>query len=333
VQRSLIEYSSKDLRRVAEERIERFLEQYSPKWLYVDWSGGKDSTAVLAAAVSAAKDMVVATFLHLAGQTVHDNAKAVLEVARRLGLNVFRYAGMKSPRELYIAMLRDRPWESAPALVYVVTTAHGMDYWSATLKYGFEAPIERLGGGKRWACSEFKGKWLAARPPNGRYRGRPARFLLVGIRRAESPYRAKLWRDTSVKVFGERYQKVPDVALAPIIDFVEPEVWHLLQLYGLRDAVEPQYVKWGGRAPNCALCPLMNRANFARALRNLPTGYLERALAVLREVRRRYRDSTFSAKKIDEWIPAIEAELERRRGAGGRAPSPTRFASPEDTSC
>ena len=312
-QSSLLEFSKRDLRRVAEERVERFVEEYKPRWLYVDWSGGKDSTAVLAAAVSAAKDMVVATFLHIAGQTVHDNVRAVLGVARRLGLSVYVYRGLRRPRDLYTAMLRDKPWESAPSLVYVVTTANGMDYWEATRRYGLEAPLERLGGGKRWAASMMKARWLAERPPNGSLRGRPAHLVVVGVKRADSPYRARLWRGTHVRVFGERYQKVPDVALAPIADLTDAEVWRLLELYGLKGLVEHQYARWR-RAPNCALCPLMGREEFLLAIRNLPTGYLRRVLAVLKEVRPRYREGTFTARRLDEWIPLIEEELGRRGG-------------------
>ena len=116
---------------------------------------------------------------------------------------------------------------------------------------------------------------------------------------------------TFIKVFGVKYQKVPDVALAPIADFTEPEVWRLLELYGLKELMEPQYTRWG-RAPNCALCPLMSRDRFVKALGNLPTGYLKRVLSVLKEIRSRYREGTFSARKLDEWIPAIEEELRRR---------------------
>ena len=73
---------------------------------------------------------------------------------------------------------------------------------------------------------------------------------------------------------------------------------------------EPCQLLRGAR--NCTLCPLMNRGSFEKAIRNLPNGYLKRVLSVLKEIRGRYREGTFSARKLDEWIPLIEEELARR---------------------
>ncbi len=313
MQRSLLAYTG--LHRIVEERIERFIERHRPRWIYVDWSGGKDSTAALLAAHKCCKDMVVATFLHLAGQTHVDNVRAVLELAKRLGMRIYRYTGLKRPEQLRAMILRDRPWESTPALIYAVTTANGMDYWEATRKYGFEAPLERFGKGKRWACAMMKSNWLTARPPNGYYEGKPARFTIVGIRRQESAYRARLWQGKIEQVFGERYQREPDIVLAPLADLSEHDVWELLRHYGAYDTVRQQYERWR-RAPNCVLCPLAGKQAVQQAISNLPSGYLERVLNVLSEVSSRYREDTFSRRRIDEWIAMIRHELARRTHRG-----------------
>jgi 3'-phosphoadenosine 5'-phosphosulfate sulfotransferase (PAPS reductase)/FAD synthetase len=200
--------------------------------------------------------------------------------------------------------------------VYAVVADHrlGLPYWEAVARYGWPAPLERWGGGKRWCCAHFKANWLAERHPNGVYEGRPARFLAVGIRRQESHYRARLWAGRTWQVFENRDGTV-DVALAPIVDLSEADVWALLSHYGLRDAVRPQYERWG-RAPNCALCPLMGRSAVERAAERLPTGYLEAVARTLRRILPRYGGSTLARRRIEEWLKIIEAELGRRRTEG-----------------
>ena len=308
-QLSLLSYEK--LARLVEDRIRLFIEEHKPKWLYVDFSAGKDSSAVLAAALSCCRDMVVATYLHLAGQTILENSRAAIEVAKRLGLKIYKYSGLKTPTQLRSVLMRDKPWENAPSLIYVVTTVSGMDYWSATLRYGLETPLERQGGKKRWGCALMKTMWLAARPPNGRYNDRPARFAAVGVRMQESRYRTKLWRGKLWQVFGEKYQKEPDVVLAPIVDMSDADVWSLLRHYGIYDIIRPQYKHWR-RAPNCVICPMMGRQALRQAVSNLPSGYLCHVLSVLERIEPRYKDGTFSKKKIHEMINIIRDELSRR---------------------
>ena len=139
------------------------------------------------------------------------------------------------------------------------------------------------------------------------YDSRPARFLAVGVRRSESPYRARLWAGKTWQVF-ENPDGVLDVALAPIIDLSDEDVWSLLRHYGVYDIVKQQYIVWG-RAPNCALCPLMGKRPLRQAVSNLPGTQLRRVLQVLSDIRGRYHEGTFSAKKLDEWISVIEASL------------------------
>ena len=299
-------------------RVRRFVELYRPNWLYVDWSAGKDSSAALAAALRCCSGKVVATYLHLAGQTVLDNSSAALEAARRLGLRLYRYDNLCYPRQLREALEADEPWRDAPALLYVVTRApRCLDYWEATRRYGLEAPMERTGRGKRWACYHMKTRWLAARPPNGSLGERPARFAVTGVRRGESHYRARLWCCRVAQVFGERYQSAPDVVVAPVVDYTEDEVWEALREAGVYSVIHRQYERWR-RAPNCALCPLMGTEALERAVSSLPTGYLERVMGVLVELRGRYREGTRTRRVVEEWLRVISGEL-LRRGAAAEA--------------
>ena len=297
-----------ELAKLARERVKAFIERHGPEFIYVDWSAGKDSTAALAAAMDCCPGMVTATFLHLLGQTHADNAAAALAVARRYGMGVARYTGLRTPGELRRALERDAGWRRRPSLLYVVTRApRGLDYWSATLRYGIEVPLERAGRGKRWACHHMKSRWLAARPPSGVYGGRPARFVLTGIRREESPYRARQWRSLE-RVFEARGGREAEVVLAPVADLSEEEVWELLRFHGLEELVRPQYLRWT-RAPNCVICPMMGRAALRRAVGNLPRGYLERVASVLRGLRGRYREGTRSRELVEEMLGAVEEAL------------------------
>lgn len=308
MQTSLLSFTS--IHMVVENRISRFIEEYRPRWLYVEFSGGKDSSLVLAAS-RAVTDSIVATFLHIVGQTHSDNSIAAIKIAERLGLTVKKVI-CRRRRELQNWFLAEQPWKEAPILVYAIVRDHrdGLDYWSAVEKRGFPAPVEQWGGGKRWCCSLFKSEWFDERPPNGAYQGRRARFIAVGIRREESRFRAKLWRDKTMQVF-DNPSGIWDVVLAPIVDLSEADVWSLLKHYGIHDLVKPQYERWT-RAPNCALCPLMGNKALENAVSNLPTNYLKRVLRVLETVKPRHKPGTYSAKRIDKWLQLIRSELARR---------------------
>lgn len=73
-----------------------------------------------------------------------------------------------------------------------------------------------------------------------------------------------------------------DYTLAPLCDLRDPQVWALLEYYGIRSIVARQYEKWG-RSPNCVLCPLASKRQLQRAVRQLPTGFMKRYYEALRD--------------------------------------------------
>ena len=303
MQASLEAWVRVDASRIAarvEERVRRFIDEYRPRFVYVMFSGGKDSATALAAAMRVAPNRVVAVFSHIVGQTHHLNLQAALETAKHLGMRV-RVLRPGSPGELRLALLREPP-RPPELLVVVVSYRHGLSYWDAVLRYGFPAPAERFGRGLRWCCSEFKEKWWHELPANTVYNGRPAKALIAGVKASDSPYRAKRWKQP-VNIFRAA-QGQYRIALAPLYDLRDHHVWSLLRHYGLYETIHKQYEVFG-HSPNCVLCPLMNMEAFEKTIRVLPKSYLKRVLDVLVKVRGRYRDGTFSATRLDKWIRMI----------------------------
>ncbi len=78
---SLLAYTN--LHKIVEERIARFVEKHRARLVYVMFSAGKDSSAVLAAAMRAVPDRVVAVYNVIAGQTHAINTEAARKVATK----------------------------------------------------------------------------------------------------------------------------------------------------------------------------------------------------------------------------------------------------------
>jgi len=306
-QTSLLGYTN--LASVVEDRIRRFIDEYRPRFIYVFFSGGKDSAAVLAAAASCCKDRVVAVFNHIVGQTHALNVQAALGVARKLGLQIRRIVP-KSPEHLSLELARQPPRPGE--LLYLVVRSYrlGLDYWSAVKHWGFPAPAERFGKGVRWCCSEFKEKWWRDLPSNGLYEGKPAKYLLVGVKRSDSSYRRKKWKDSMVRVF--RVSRGVDVALAPLADLSDADVWSLLRHYGVYDTVRKQYDVLG-HSPNCLLCPLMNTEALRRSLTVLPCSYLASLRKTLSELRGRYSEGTFSFRVLGRWLSVLDETVSLKK--------------------
>lgn len=265
-----------------EARVLEFWERHGRPALYVGFSGGKDSSAVLAAAVRAVGvDATVAWFWHIPGQTVKDNIQAAREVARALGLS-WRTIRVGEPSGLWGL----RP---EPGTVYHVIRG-GPPYWELLAARG--PPFLR----HRWCCKYYKEDLLAETRPQ-----RPGhRYVLTGVRPSDSRARASLWSSPE-REFKSKHGVV-DHALAPLWGLTTQDVWLLLEHYGLKEIVEQQYRVWG-RSPNCVLCPLSSKKQLEKAARQLPTPFLQRYYDALR------RWDTSLAKRMRS---VIEAELARR---------------------
>ena len=291
-----------------EDRIRRFIDEYRPRFVYVMFSAGKDSSAVLAAAMRVAPEKVVAVYNVIAGQTHSINIGTALELAKRFGMRVRRIVP-RSRQALRHELVANPPEPPELLVVVVISYRHGLSYWDAVLRYGWPAPAERFGKGIRWCCSEFKEKWWLELPPNGVFQGRPAKFIIVGVKAADSVTRRRRWEKSEVNVFGAG--QALDVALAPLHDLTDDDVWHLLKHYGIYDIVHKQYEVFG-HSPNCTLCPFMSYDALRKTLRQLPTQYIGRVLRIMEEVRPRYKEGTFSADRLDRWIEMFREELRRR---------------------
>jgi len=301
MQMSLLAYN-RSLVKLVESRIERFVDEYKPRYIYVYFSGGKDSSAVLAASTNCCPEKVVAVYNHIVGQTHRLNVEAVIGVVKKLGLEIRRIVP-RNPENLRITLLQDPPRPGQLLYLVVRSYRYGLPYWDAVKKWGFPVPSERARNGVRWCCSEYKEKWWYMLPPNGVHRGRTVKYNVVGIKRSDSPHRAKTWR-TMINIYDSKSM----VTLAPLYDLSDNDVWSLLRSYDLYDIVKKQYDVMG-ESPNCTLCPLMPLHILEKAVTKLPTSYLE----MVRDTIEKYGvRGSVSEYKVSKWIEIIDKELERR---------------------
>lgn len=235
---------------------------------YVGFSGGKDSTAVLALAARAYPEGLIGVFVHIPGQTVTDNVVAARGVARELGLS-WETLRVGDPRELSESID-----PSVGGVVYHVIVGR-RPYWELLRVKGSPAPPPR----PRWCCRYYKEEPMNWLPPS---RSDGSRFIVTGVKRADSRARARRWADSCEHLFKPRVGPARlDVTLAPLCDLNHADVWGILEYLGLYGIVRRQYEKWG-RSPNCVLCPLASKRQLERAVKQLPTGFLERYYVALR---------------------------------------------------
>lgn len=290
---------------LVEERIRGFAEAHGARPLYVDWSGGKDSTLVLLAADRVMEGAVVAWFIHIPGQTHSDNLRAARRVAEALG---YEWVTLKpktpgEARRLYRDLLGRRHTHTEGRLVVHVMSRAASDlpdFWAAIERYGL--PVNAAGRVKRWCCDLYKTNYLEVRP--GNCEDGAAVCNATGVRWEESVWRRG--RGVEVRV-REGY------VLNPIIDLTTGQVWRLLKTYSEEAyrAVKAQYDAGWPRAPNCAFCVVLRKPSLEAAARNLPTPYLRRALRALTAVEERVRGAE-TLRRLQQMREVIVRELERR---------------------
>lgn len=295
---------------VAVERVKDFLLEHRPRWLYVMYSGGKDSVAALYASLRAATDLgvpVAAVYIIVPGLTHGDNVGFVRRSWERLcpgcPIRVIRARVPGDVRWRIVDVDRH-------TLFMIVGHGKRPLFWDLVRIWGLPGPSERTGAGLRWCEPEHKGRWQRELPPNGRYGGRLARFLVVGVRRSESAYRARRWPSGSAVTTYEE-GGVVDVALSPIYDMSSADAWSIVEEAGLRRELARLYRVWGN-SPNCVVCPLRSDRLNRQALERLPTPWLRLMLDSLLASRDRWKRGTFVREKTEKWIAIIQRVLEKR---------------------
>lgn len=201
----------------------------------VGFSGGKDSTVIL----------------HLARQVVpHDDLIAV-----------FCNTTVEFPETVKFTLELFKRWN-----VRHIVARPELSFWEGVKKYGFpRIPKTRAERRKferklRWCCHTQKEQPLL----NAFLQVKP-KINLTGLRRTES------WsRKTRPVVQKGRYAADwPHIALNPIIDWSEWEVWDYVKLFKL--PVNPLY-RMGYRRVGCWPCPA-NPATISRLKRTHPKLY------------------------------------------------------------
>jgi len=282
------------------EKIRIFYNVFRPRFLWVPVSGGKDSAAVWGLAAEA-RIPYVAVYIQIPGQTHADNVRAVLGTARLLGVRERRAVRVSETRKIRSILANELEKCSPPCLLQIIPYTHrGEDFWAAMKRYGYPAPLGRFGKGTRWCCGTFKHRVLGRLPFNGKRGEKPWRFGMDGVKATDSPYRAKRYTHDIIT-----WPETRDTYLFPLRVLEDHEVWALLRLLGLEDAVRPQYEKWG-RSPNCMFCPMVGRRELIeRAVRAMPPAARSLLRETLEELLPRYKPSTFSYRSINKWLDAL----------------------------
>ena len=292
------------------ELVKSFQEEYGASPLWVPVSGGKDSVAVWALASSATRDYAV-VFIHIPGQSHADNVSTVYSVADRLGVRDRMVVRVSKTR-----LIRDKLRQALescgrPCLLHVIAYTHrGEDYWSAMKRYGFPAPLGRFGKGTRWCCGVFKHRVLQRLPYNGDRMGVPWKYGVNGVKATDSPYRARKYKSDV-----QTWEKTRDTYLFPLRTLRDPQVWGILEYYGLAGTVRLQYDKWG-RSPNCMFCPMLGKTRINRTAPALPEPVKEKIAETLGELLPRYKPGTYSRRMIQLWLEAIGRQVTQGRPAG-----------------
>ena len=280
--------------------IKNFIAEYMPEYLWIPVSGGKDS-ALAWALVSKATNNYIAVHILIPGQTHADNLRSVIKQSKVLGIR--DSVTVKISKTKLIRQTLGEAIETCvrPCLLKIVAfDTYGRDFWKAMKQYGFPAPLGRFGKGIRWCCGTFKHRVLQRLPFNGTNNGKPWKYGVNGIKATDSPYRKKRYKN-----YVMTWEKTHDTYLFPLLKLDNEQVWSLLKYLGIYTIVYQQYSKWG-RSPNCMWCPMLGAKYVEKTVQALPQNtklFIAKELSFLLP---RYVETTYSYKKINEWLRLLE---------------------------
>ncbi len=300
-QSSLFSFMSNRIISIVVRRIDEWAKD-KPAF-YVEFSGGKDSAAVLAAlSRSKAREKAIIVYIHIAGNThglnmvqTYNIVSSTIPEALENKIVIIAKTKNDVRRELFRHGLKP------PMFIHIVSHSYGygLDYLSTIEKLGIPVPNERFGKGIRWCCAEFKERWLAELPRIDKYR-----YIVVGVKAFDSHYRLKLWKQAlNDKSFEKKFYArdgVVDIAFAPLLDLTNHEVMLLLLEAGLADKLVT-YKEYKDSL-NCMFCPMKSKEKIQYIIKVMPKTYKEKLRKIL------YNHKTngkFTKQLIDKWINAL----------------------------
>jgi len=293
MQRSLLEFSNRDLIDKAIERVKRFVEGHRPRFIYALFSGGKDSTVSTLAALRAARNVIV-IYTEVVGNTHQLNVELARRFAHENGMNVYVVDARKRSSFRYWiratienALARN----DLPCMIHIRAygSSHGDDYVAALERYGIPY------GYRRWCHHEFKAHWWSELPLT---KGRN-RHLVCGVRASESSHLDLRWLDSEGVITFETSSGT-DVALSPIYDFSDADIHAILRRNYPK--VLEHYAKYGDSL-NCVFCPLRSlekQRRIVERLRDVPWEAFAKAIERWLERKKPGEDIEKKARKIIE---------------------------------
>lgn len=294
---------------IAAIKVKEFVRRYEPQRLYVFFSGGKDSAAVLAAVAYAGDSVVkraIIVYNELVGNTHPLNVRQAYNIIQKLGFE--EPTVVESPPYSRIAVEVFR----GVKVLHIRARSRRGDFWDAVEAWGL--PVLRPGTGRRWCYNEFKEKHWRALPFELK-NGKPSRFVVVGVKATDSHWRHARWvtlnpsspRWERVFEWRDGSRRITDYALSPILKLTTDQVWSILGEAGL--GKELVTYRLCGDSLNCVFCPLRSPEKQRRIIEcvlkmNEGVEILQRAKTALLSLQR--AKAPVTSKLREEWLKMLE---------------------------
>jgi len=229
--------------------------------IYIMFSGGKDSAALLAALpyTKHAIRKAVIVYIQVAGNTHPENVATVYRFVERLGFGVDGVCVVVSPPNHTI---RNAVYGGCRVIHVVRFSDEGVDFFDAMVSRGFPLSMSYP---SRWCRIVFKNRVVEALP-------RPW-FVVDGVRAVDSPARRRRVKQLvyTTTLVGYRL-----IVARPLFDMSDEEVWEVLREAGV-DKLLSTYERYGSSL-NCSVCPLTPVEKLRRVAEGLARDAVGRAI-------------------------------------------------------
>jgi len=187
------------------------------------------------------RDKSIIVYNEIIGNTHILNVIQAYYVVSKLFGEIKHYI-VKTPEQLLVTVKRIMINHDTPSFIHIKSTSSdGLDFKKFIEKYN---KFRRI----RLCHKEFKDRYWRILPSiKGQYR-----FFVVGVKTTDSHVRRKRWNNY-VNTF--RTNKYIDIAISPIYDFTNNEIWSIIKSNGI---VLETY-NLCNDSLNCSYCPFRGK--------------------------------------------------------------------------